>query len=232
MPETLTSVDSREKKFLSFTYVEVKDLAKHFLTLVSGALALTVTFSDKIVDFPRATNEQRGLVVWAWGLFIAALVLTGAAIFSNYIGASQALRGNEASLNRLSRLSYLALDAAGISFVVALALLVTCVVSKGNQESASKNQFRNIELTSNGVLISQTENRRREDPPVAATFASNGARGSALRVEEGGDPSTSEPVVVITRTDVLQGSVMVRYNELGELIADLQKIHQLRSQFE
>jgi hypothetical protein len=50
------------KTFLDFVYPEVKDLCKHFLTLVTGILVFSVTFSEKIVIFQTAGKWARSKV--------------------------------------------------------------------------------------------------------------------------------------------------------------------------
>jgi hypothetical protein len=49
--------DSPQQKFLVFLYPEIKDLAKHFLTLISGVLVFSVTFSEKIILVVRSCFE-------------------------------------------------------------------------------------------------------------------------------------------------------------------------------
>jgi hypothetical protein len=56
MADMPTSSDSPQEKFLKFLYPEIKDLAKHFLTLLSGILVFSVTFSEKIVPVSEATR--------------------------------------------------------------------------------------------------------------------------------------------------------------------------------
>jgi hypothetical protein len=40
--------------FLKYDYPFTVDMAKSFLTLISAVLVFSITFSDKIVDFPKA----------------------------------------------------------------------------------------------------------------------------------------------------------------------------------
>ena len=48
-------MDPSIKDFLAYDYMEAKDMAKAFLTLVSAILVGTITFSEKIVNFETAT---------------------------------------------------------------------------------------------------------------------------------------------------------------------------------
>ena len=122
------SETAKAKSFLKFQYVEIKDLSKQFLTVVAAVLALSVTFSEKIVNFTQAGTASRVLMMACWGLCLFAFVLGGCAIFILY---NVGVRAKDTVLYKTLhpyRLwlwrSYLCLDAAGIAFVLALILLV------------------------------------------------------------------------------------------------------------
>lgn len=66
--------------FMQYHYAEVKDLAKTFLTLVSAVLVLSLTFSDKIVDFLNASRTQKAYLVITWVLFITSIIFFGVAL--------------------------------------------------------------------------------------------------------------------------------------------------------
>jgi hypothetical protein len=112
--------DPPELKFLAFLYPEIKDLAKHFLTLVSGVLVFSAAFSDRIISFGLATRFQKIALVIAWLLWIGAVVLIGLAIFVNFVAAVRTLgavtllsRGKKHDNSNLIRLTYIALDTGG-----------------------------------------------------------------------------------------------------------------------
>lgn len=84
---TPADLKERAKGFLAFQYAEVKDLTKQFLTVVAAVLAVTITFSEKIVNFANAASTPRALLMFAWGACIAAFLLGGCAIF--FIAAQQ-----------------------------------------------------------------------------------------------------------------------------------------------
>jgi hypothetical protein len=122
--------DPPEKKFLAFLYPEIKDLAKHFLTLVSGVLVFSVTFSEKIVPFSIATTFEKRALLTAWLLWIAAVILAGLAILFNFLAATQMLRQHERDNRPLVRLTYAAIDAGGVCFVAGLVALALSAVSR------------------------------------------------------------------------------------------------------
>src|SRR5262245_40530737 len=82
--ETKNSVDasSSSKVFLAFKYPEIKDLLKHFLTLISASLVFSITFSEKIIDFNNATMGARIAVIGAWALLILAFGACGIGIYT------------------------------------------------------------------------------------------------------------------------------------------------------
>jgi len=78
------------KDFLTYDYMEAKDLAKAFLTLVSAILIGTITFSEKIVNFQTATSAQRLLVIASWAFFVFAIIASGMAIVFDYMAVFSA----------------------------------------------------------------------------------------------------------------------------------------------
>ncbi|HKY88009.1 MAG TPA: hypothetical protein VJL90_14715 [Pseudorhodoplanes sp.] len=124
----------KAKAFLEFQYPEVKDLTKQFLTVVAGVLALSVTFSEKIVIFGTASLWVRGFMFATWGLCLLAFVLGGCAIYLIY-NAGVAAKYT-ALHNRLwpyqwrTWLAYQFLNVAGCAFVLALCLMVATGISK------------------------------------------------------------------------------------------------------
>jgi hypothetical protein len=81
----------KARVFLEFKYPEIKDLLKHFLTLVSAALVFSVAFSEKIVNFETASFGQRTAVIFGWFLLIVALGSCGAGLYVLYLAAERAL---------------------------------------------------------------------------------------------------------------------------------------------
>ena len=137
MSERLQKPDVSEadeaRSFLEFQYIEVKDLTKQFLTVVAAVLAVSVTFSEKIINFAQGKSIGRALMMSTWGLCLAALVLGGLAIFlifnAGVLAKNTLLYGTphkylKLTVHQLTEYSYKCLNVAGVSFVVALGLLV------------------------------------------------------------------------------------------------------------
>ena len=122
------------KMFIEFYYPEVKDLGKHFLTIVSGVLAFSVTFSEKIIGFPNAGRAQLILLICSWALFIIAIIAAGAGIYINFVSANVAnrsiLTGEKVEIKSLVLRSYALMKIAGGSFVLGLVLLASSSIIK------------------------------------------------------------------------------------------------------
>ena len=122
------SESAKAKSFLEFEYAEIKDLSKQFLTVVAGVLALSVTFSEKIVSFTQAGFKTRLLMMSCWVLCLGAFLLGGCAIFLIYNAGAAAKRTilyqRFHPYRLMAALSYWCLDLAGAAFVLALVLLV------------------------------------------------------------------------------------------------------------
>ncbi len=85
----LANVDARI--FLEFQYLEIKDLLKHFLSLISASLVFSVTFAEKIVNFENATKLPKCLLISSWGTLIVALGCCGVSLYTLYLSAERAL---------------------------------------------------------------------------------------------------------------------------------------------
>ncbi|MCU0646001.1 MAG: hypothetical protein MUC94_17295 [bacterium] len=68
---------NEEDTFINFHYQEIKELCKHFLTLVSGILVVTLAFSEKIIDFETAAPKLRYLLAISWASFILSIIFNG-----------------------------------------------------------------------------------------------------------------------------------------------------------
>lgn len=79
-----------QANFLQFVYPEVKDLCKHFLTLVSGVLVFSVTFAEKILVIGAASRGQKLILFSAWIFFVLAFVLGGASLTGLFLAAGRA----------------------------------------------------------------------------------------------------------------------------------------------
>ena len=129
-----TQPETPEQLFLRFHYAELKDLTKHFLTLIAGSLVLSVSFADKILPLTAATSFQKALLGGSWLALLISLVLAGAGLFINYLSGEQATGGiiydYQVEFRTLVRRSYVCLDLAAVIFGIALALLAATAVTR------------------------------------------------------------------------------------------------------
>lgn len=123
-----------ELMFVKFKYPEIKDLLKHFLTLISASLVFSITFSEKIVNFTEATFTQKATLFSSWGVLIIALGACGLGIYTNYLAAERALERISGTLTssfeKLAASSYLFQDIAGGLFGLGMVLLVVSAIIK------------------------------------------------------------------------------------------------------
>jgi hypothetical protein len=112
-------------KFMTFDYAEAKDLCKQFLGLVSGILVLSVTFSEKIVDFPRARLWPRIFLFSCWVLLICAIIAGGIALMYLAMAGGQAVYGGSGRYPTDAWTAYRLIIGAGTCFVAALVCLAT-----------------------------------------------------------------------------------------------------------
>lgn len=66
--------------FLKYAFAETKNLAKHFLTVVTAVLVFSLTFSEKLASFHTASPVVRWSIVAAWTCMFLAIVSGGIAI--------------------------------------------------------------------------------------------------------------------------------------------------------
>lgn len=86
--------DEQARLFLQYDYVEMKSLCTQFLTVVVSVLVFSLTFSEKIADFHKATKAVKWLLLAAWFLFFTAIVLGGLAIYHIAFSGGAALASN------------------------------------------------------------------------------------------------------------------------------------------
>src|SRR5574341_8009 len=125
---------SSPEMFIQFYYQEIKDLSKSFLTLVSGILAFSVTFSTSIIGVSTASLSQLLFLICAWLFFIIAIIAAGSGLYSNFVSANVAnkaiLTDAQLEIKHLLGKPYRLLNIAGVSFVIGLILLVVAGAMK------------------------------------------------------------------------------------------------------
>jgi hypothetical protein len=130
--------------FMKYNYAETKDLCKEFLTLVSGILVFSLTFSEKIVDFRSSPKSPKILLFSSWTLFVASIISCGIALTYLALAGGQAVYGCDDYYLELANKCYSFVMGAGVFFVTGLIALVLAgmiaTFAKGpNSHSASPN---------------------------------------------------------------------------------------------
>lgn len=121
--------------YVEFTYPEARDLAKHFLTLSSGMLVFSVTFSEKIVGYPTSGRWARRFLLTCWSLLAGSLIACGwglTYVFSAGWGATFA--PENADWLRSDRLAGYWIFAAGGLFVLGLLCLILSAVFRSDEQ--------------------------------------------------------------------------------------------------
>jgi hypothetical protein len=120
--------DSDSARFLKYYYPEIKDLAKHFLTLISGAIVVSVTFADKIIDFSHAGLVQKLALIFSWLLLVVSLGCCGIGLYLAFVASEQAtgsvLYDYGRDFKYFGRKSYAFLDGAGVCFGAGLCAMI------------------------------------------------------------------------------------------------------------
>lgn len=120
--------------FLTFYYPELKDLGKHFLTVVSGVLAFFVAFADRLLDLKKATVAQSVCLIVALAMLIIAVVAVGTGIYINFVAGGRAngsiIRDKPGDFKPLVRFIYFLYHVGGAAFVLALCLVASIAASK------------------------------------------------------------------------------------------------------
>ena len=112
--------------FMKYDYTETKDLCKQFLTLVSGILVFSITFSEKIINFQQASTKTKLLLLLSWLLFVLAITCCGIALCYLALAAGEAVYGGTVGNNfqATALTAYALIIAAGFSFVLGLLSLI------------------------------------------------------------------------------------------------------------
>jgi H+/Cl- antiporter ClcA len=114
------------QNFLKYPFTETKDLAEHFLTVVTAVLVFSLTFSEKIANFNSAKSSVRWTITVAWCCMLLAIVGGGVSIC--YVAlAGGAASGNGPPEQYWSTMNtgIFWLGSAGLLFVLGLVSLLT-----------------------------------------------------------------------------------------------------------
>jgi hypothetical protein len=128
MMDTRAKIDV--ELFLQNVSGEIKDLGKHFLTLISGILAFTVTFGEKVIDFTKVGPVEKYLLFFSWILLFCAFSAVGTGLWFNYNASMSALRGRLDHARARTAGVYWLFLLGGFGFVGGLALLVLAAAAR------------------------------------------------------------------------------------------------------
>lgn len=135
MQDSLSSLEA----FVKYDYAETKDLCLHFITLASGLLVFSITFSDKIVQFEKARTIEKLLLLSCWGLFLCSIVVCGLGLGLVTCALSTALYGDSPVryfLGHNPRAQSLEFWAANAVLLAAILLVIGLLMMLGTGVSA------------------------------------------------------------------------------------------------
>jgi hypothetical protein len=112
--------------FIKYDYAETKDLAKTFLTLASGVLVISLTFSEKVVEFRTASWPSKLSIVVAWISLILSIIFCGSALVYLSIAGGEAVYGG--SFEATAHMAYGLIVLSGCAFVFGLLALVASAI--------------------------------------------------------------------------------------------------------
>ena len=152
--------------FLEFVYPETKDLCKLFLTLVSGILVFSVTFSEKIVSFQTAGKWARSLLLTAWVMFVIAIIRGGSSLTLLFLAAEEAKTGQAGWADLMVNGGF-SLFGAGTTFCLGLLALALSgaitVLRRSDNHGGSKMPIKEVKssATASDVTSFSPKSRRR-----------------------------------------------------------------------
>ena len=111
------TLQSPSELFLKYDFAVTQDLCKQFITLVTGVLVFSLTFSDKVVKFSRAKKFLRVLVAVSWASMLFAIIACGLGLTYICLAGGQAVYGPENDYALTAHTSYAWIIMAGISFI-------------------------------------------------------------------------------------------------------------------
>lgn len=117
-------------EFLKYNFAITEDLCKQFITVVSGVLVFSLTFSEKIVNFSTAKRGLRILLAVAWASMLFAIIACGLGLTYICLAGGQALYGLNNGYELTASTSYRWIIVAGFSFIVGLVCLICAALAR------------------------------------------------------------------------------------------------------
>ena len=127
-PENNQSPRNDFEEFIKYNYGETKELAKMFITLLSGILLFSINFSDKVGGIQNAPPYYRFLLLASWSCLLLSIMGCGLALAISWTAARSVLWSTsreirERVLHRSKRAADI-VSASGFVFVVGLGFMI------------------------------------------------------------------------------------------------------------
>ena len=120
---------AEREDFLNYNYREPMELAKQSIGIFSGILLFSINFSDKMGGIQNSPPSYKYILLSSWALVLVSIALCGLSMVLSWNSARYMLWGQDkirppGKSRGLSMLAAKALTAAGIMFVLGLAMMI------------------------------------------------------------------------------------------------------------
>lgn len=116
--------------FIKYNFTITQDLCKQFITVVTGVLVFSLTFSDKIVNFSSAKKYLRVLLGLSWASMLFAIIACGLGLTYICLAGGQAVYRPAGDYRSIASTSYEWIIAAGFSFITGLISLILVALAR------------------------------------------------------------------------------------------------------
>ena len=124
--------------FLKYDYAELKDLCEHFLTVVSAILVFSLTFSEKILGFPKVVPVAKIYLTITWGLFLGAILACGVGLALIALAAGDVVYNGIVGYPPRANAAISWIFAAGALFIGGLlAFMITALIAMYSKRTGS-----------------------------------------------------------------------------------------------
>jgi hypothetical protein len=113
--------------FLKYDFAITQDLSKQFITVVSGVLVFSLTFSEKFVSFSRKLRILLGI---SWAAMLFAIIACGLGLVFICEAGGQALYRPANGYPEVAWTAYTWIKIAGASFIAGLISLIIVALAR------------------------------------------------------------------------------------------------------
>jgi hypothetical protein len=117
-------------EFIKYNFTITQDLCKQFITVVTGVLVFSLTFSEKIVNFSSANRFIRILLGVSWASMLFAIISCGLGLTYICLAGGQAVYGLGDGYLSTALTAYKWVIAAGVSFIAGLVSLIVVSLAR------------------------------------------------------------------------------------------------------